>query len=69
MYNNWFEKEFQNFYISVNICNNLTYNGTCAEPDAIEKFLKETFFYFANQKTVVNKYEFFSHDVHQKVPN
>jgi len=46
LYNDWFSNEFSNPYISLNLCNNSTYNDKCATEEKIDEFLSENIFYW-----------------------
>jgi len=42
----WFDQKFNIPVISLNSCNNSTYNGNCATPEQIDDFVQNNFFYF-----------------------
>ena len=52
---NWFDKDYNNFYISIDMCNQLTYEKQCKSTAEIEEFLTENLFYVIRQTTKPGK--------------
>ena len=56
LHGNWFDKEFNNFYISVEACSNSTYEGpgACKDNHEIYNFMSDNPFYVVSQKTIAD---------------
>ena len=54
-YNNWFDPKFTNFFVSIDACQNTTYNNSCKSMEEINDFMERNVFYFVSQKTLVDK--------------
>ena len=62
MYSNWFDDQYNNFFISFDSCQNTTANPTkCESLEEISKFAESNIFYVITQKTIVNKDQFEEH--------
>ena len=60
LFHNWYEEEFDNFFISFESCKNshlklMTKTKQCAPQHKIDEFMETNFFYILTQKTIANK--------------